>query len=469
MLEKIIRAVKRWLPSWFMRRLRTGYHFALACAAAVWYGFPARRITVIGVTGTKGKTTTIALIHAVLAAGGYRVASSSSLRFRIGDEEVVNNRKMTMPGRFFIQAFLYAARRAGCTYAVLEVTSEGIGQFRHRFIRFSMAIMTNIAPEHLESHGGYEPYLRAKLDLFWHLSDQSVAVANRDDAEHVRFLAATRARRVLYGTNSILLRGEEVIVKNLNCSARGISFLLGGQAFTSPLLGRFNAENILAAVACGLSFHIAPEKIAAGIGTVSSVPGRMEFIRHDPFAVVIDYAHTPDSLRAAYGTLRSLLSRPALGALPKGRLPRLICVLGSAGGGRDAWKRPEFGRIAAAFCEKIILTDEDPYDEDPEHILDAIESGFLAVVPAKNRRGRLQKILDRRAAISAAIGLAKRGDAVIITGKGAEPWLMGKNGTRIPWDDRAVAREALDALMPQKSKMKKKKSPTKSVGGDIRG
>ncbi|MDP3772588.1 MAG: UDP-N-acetylmuramyl-tripeptide synthetase [bacterium] len=462
MLQKTFNTDKRFLPDGLLRRMRGWYHFFLAFAAAVWYGFPARRMTVIGVTGTKGKTTTVALIHAVLAAGGHRVASSSSLRFRIGDEEVVNDRKMTMPGRFFTQRFLSAARRAGCTHAVLEVTSEGITQFRHRFIRFSMAVMTNIAPEHLESHGGYESYLRAKLDLFWRLPHESVAVVNRDDAEHVRFLAATGARQVLYSVNTILLRGEEHAVKNLRCSAQGVSFQVGAQQFTSSLLGQFNAENILAAVACGLSIHSAPEKIATGIRMVDGVPGRMEFIRHDPFAVVVDYAHTPGSLRAAYSTLHSFFSPPVQGTLVAGKASRLICVLGSAGGGRDQWKRPEFGRIAAEFCEKIILTDEDPYDEDPERILEAIESGFLATIPAKLRRGRLQKILDRRAAIKAAIKLAKKGDTVIITGKGAESWLMGKNGARIPWDDRAIVREVLMACPPV---AKKNRSPRGTPNG----
>lgn len=439
-MRQVFHRIKDSMSGQILSALRPPYHFFLAFLAALVYWFPSRRLIVIGVTGTKGKTTIVELLHSILQESDAKTASVSSLRFKIGDEEVKNELKMTMPGRFFVQQFLRRAVREGCKYAVLEVTSEGIKQFRHRFIRFHAAVMTNVEPEHIEAHGSFEKYLRAKLDLFWRLSKDAVAVINRDDPYANRFAAATAAHAAWYGKEKVVIHDHEWAVEKKRLGKEGIAFHIGGQSVRSALLGEPNCYNIFAAMTIALALHLPMEKITTGIGEVRGVPGRLEFIQKEPYAVVVDYAHTSESLKKIYAFLRAQIANR------KSQSARLICVLGSAGGGRDTWKRPELGKIAAEFCGEIILTNEDPYDENPEAILDEIASGFSRVPSAKRQAPSARKILDRGEAIREAVKSAKPGDTVIITGKGAEPWIMGPNGTKIPWDDRGVAREILKGL-----------------------
>lgn len=407
-------------------KIRSTYHFTLALAAALWYGFPSRNMTVIGVTGTKGKTSTVELLHEILTVGGYQTASSSSLCFQIGDEIKLNDLKMTMPGRFFLQRFLYEAKKAGCRYVVLEVTSQGIMQHRHRFIRFDTALLTNIAPEHIEAHRGFENYVAEKRKLFRAVPASGAVILNRDDAQSPAFAADASARtKIWYGRGSVELPDRRLIVKSVSYAAAGISFVIDGVCFRSSLQGEFNLSNILAALAAGMRYQVSLKDMARAVKRVSGITGRMEYVQRQPFAVIADYAHTPDSQRAVYETLQH-------------DYQRLICVFGATGGGRDMWKRPEFAKIAERFCETVVLTNEDPYDEDPEKILDQIQEGFSdGFMPC------VVRILDRKAAIREAVSRAREGDAVIITGKGGEPWMMGPAGTKIPWDDRQIAREAL--------------------------
>lgn len=409
-----------------MKKIYAVYHFLLALAAALWYGFPSRKLAVIGITGTKGKTSTVELLHEILAQSGEKVASSSSLRFRIGDAVTPNDLKMTMPGRFFLQRFLHRAQKAGCRYVALEVTSQGIMQHRQRFIRFDTAVLTNVAPEHIEAHGGFENYVAAKRKLFRAVAADGAIVLNRDDTQSQSFADAAQARiKIWYGHSGIDLPDRRVSFKGVSIDANGISFVADGVPFQSSLQGVFNLSNILAAVATGMRYGIPTERMAAAIRRVSGIAGRMEYVQREPFAVIADYAHTPDSMKAVYETLARDHNR-------------LICVFGATGGGRDTWKRPEFAKIAEGFCAAVILTDEDSYDEDPERILDDVEAGF-----SEQFRSRVVRIIDRRIAIQEGISRAKPGDAVIITGKGGEPWMMGPHGSKVPWDDRAIAREAL--------------------------
>lgn len=414
------------------------YHFLLAYAAAIGFWFPSRNLIVIGVTGTKGKTTAVTLMHDVLSASGMPVASASSLQFRIGAMTMKNMTKMTMPGRFFIQRFLRRGVAAGCRYAVLEVTSQGIAQFRHRGIRFASAVMTNVAPEHIEAHGGYEPYLRAKLDLFWRLPREAAAVINGDDPAYARFSTATAAHTIFYGKEVIIIGAKRWKISDVVIGADGIAFSVAGQTFHSSLVGAFNFYNILAAITVGLSQGIALERIAAVIKKVAGVEGRMEFVAREPVRVVVDYAHTPDSLKAVYAFLKGEPHKR------KKKNARLICVLGAAGGGRDTGKRTAFGRIAEEYCDEVILTNEDPYDENPIMILADIEKGIPTTynLPATTFR----TILDRREAIREALRGATPGDNVVITGKGSEPWMMLAGGTKVPWDDRAMVREILQEM-----------------------
>ena len=433
--------IKKYIPQKIFSTFQPLYHFMLAFLSALWYRFPSRRLVVIGVTGTKGKTTVVELLHRILTEGGYRTASLSSLCVRIKDEIRPNEHSMTMPGRFFIQKLIHEAIHKGCTHVIIETTSQGIMQFRHRFISFDVALVTNVAPEHIEAHGNFERYIRSKLDLFWRLKPSAFAVINRDDPYASRFVVATGAKKIFYGKHGIMIGNKEWNIKHIGACVSGIEFEIQGVLISSLLLGEFNLYNICAAIAIALHEHVAISTIADAVSRVSEIPGRLEYIIREPFRVIVDYAHTPDSLLSIY----TLLSSARAGNREKEsneRKEKLLCVLGAAGGGRDKWKRREMGKIAAAFCDEAILTNEDSYDEDPEAILSEIEAGFSD----GPRQCRIRKILDRRDAIREALLSAQKGDTVIITGKGSEQWIHGPNNQKIPWDDKEIAREELQKL-----------------------
>lgn len=392
------------------------YHWCLAFLGAVAYGFPSGKLIVIGVTGTSGKSTTIDFITRILEEVGHKVASTSSIRFRVADKEWKNNMKMTMPGRFVIQKVLRQAVDAGCKYAVLEVTSEGIKQFRHKFIHFHTAVFLNLTSEHIESHGGFENYRAAKLELF--KATKNLHIINADDENAKHFVNIPAKEKYLFGIKNNLadLRAQNISSKN-----GALNFSVNNEEFTINLLGDFNVLNALAAISVGISQNISLDVCKNALVEVKGMPGRLEVVTKDPFWVVVDYAFTKEQLEASY---KSLNSRP------------LVCVLGACGGGRDKWKRPILGKVASQYCKEIIITDEDPYDEDPLEIMQQVAEGIDA--------GREYHIvLDRKEAIKKAIGLAGPEDTVIITGKGAEPLMCLADGKKIPWDDRQIARDAL--------------------------
>ncbi|MBI4132125.1 MAG: UDP-N-acetylmuramyl-tripeptide synthetase [Candidatus Sungbacteria bacterium] len=413
-------ALKRLLPRTLLER----YHFTLALLAAFVYGFPSRRMLVIGVTGTDGKTTVVHLLHDMLAASGAAVGSLSSLRFKIGEKEEPNLLKMTMPGRFRLQRFLAECRAAGCRYAVIEVTSQGIAQSRHRFIRFGAAILTNVTPEHIEAHGGFERYRAAKAELFRRLAPDGTAVLNREDPSAEYFAAAAPAEISWYSRSEIEVGHVGHPVRMHTVSPHRLVLEIDGRLIEAGLGGEFNVMNVLAAAAAALALGVSLSAIASALVRACAIAGRLEYVQEEPFAVVVDYANTPAAYRALYRAL--------------GR--DLICVFGAPGGGRDTWKRPELGKIAAEFCRAIFLTSDDPDEEDPARIADAIRSGLAAAKLAAT-----EFIPDRRLAIRAALASARPGDTVIITGMGAQPWLV-IGGKKIPWDDRKVVREELSAL-----------------------
>ena len=383
--------------------LLDGYHFILAFFGALWYGFPSRKVKVIGVTGTNGKTTTTEMIAKILEEAGYKVALANSIRFKIGDFEELNLFKMTMPGRFFIQRFLRNAVSNVCQYAVLEVTSEGIKQHRHRFINFDIAVFTNLAPEHIEAHGSFEKYRQAKGELF--RACKNIHIINQDDQNADYFLQFHSNKKFLYGE-------------------KDKSQLL----YSSKLLGDFNVYNALAAVKVGLSQGIDWETCKRAIEKIKTIPGRMEQVISEPFKVIVDYAFTPAALEKVYQALTKSYQLNA---------NKLICVLGSAGGGRDKWKRPVLGELAAKYCSEVIVTNEDPYDENPMEIIEKVAQGT---------GGKAEKILDRRQSIRKALELAQLGDVVVITGKGSEPWMCVAKGKKIPWDDREVVKEEYEKI-----------------------
>ncbi len=411
--------MKNFIRSLVPEPLLQAYHFVLAYSGAVVYGFPSRKLTVIAVTGTKGKSSTVELVAEILRAGGIKVASASTIRFCVGDEKKDNLYKMTMPGRFFLQKFLRRAVNAGCTHAVVEMTSEGALQYRHKGVALDVLVFTNLQPEHLERHGGFDAYAAAKLSLAKHLEESPkrprIIAANTDDAYGQKFLDAKVEVRA-----SFSLKDAEPYTAD----DQGARFVWRGVLFSVPLPGVFNLYNCLAALALGEALGLETDDMKRALEHMPVIPGRAENIGSgQPFAVVVDYAHTPDSLRALYETYKN---------------KKIIAVLGNTGGGRDTWKRPAMGKLADEYAAVAYLTNEDPYDEDPEKIIDEVAAGFTAHKP--------NIILDRRVAIAAALKNAKDGDAVLITGKGTDPYIMGARGKKEPWSDANVAREELAKL-----------------------
>jgi len=395
------------------------YHYLWALVGAVVYGFPARKLIVVGVTGTNGKSTVVSLISEILESaptqGRGKVASFSSVRFKIGEKEWKNMLKMTMPGRMKIQKFLKQAVKAGCKYAVLEITSEGIKQYRHKFIDFDGVVFTNLTKEHIEAHKGFENYKKAKGKLFIAIrksrKKNKFIVLNADD-KHSEYFSklAGNVKKYYYSLKDL----EKI---NLQIS----------------LPGEFNIYNALAAFCVGIACDLPQDRILDVLRHAKGIPGRMELVIDKPFRVFVDYAHTPDALEKVYRTLG------------KG----LICVFGSCGGGRDKWRRPEMGKIADNYCKEIILTNEDPYDENPTSIIEEISAGFSQIRNSKFEIRNLYKIIDRREAINKALSLARNNDTVIITGKGCEPWICVENNKKIAWDDREVVREEFKKIYGQ--------------------
>ncbi|MEK7647089.1 MAG: UDP-N-acetylmuramoyl-L-alanyl-D-glutamate--2,6-diaminopimelate ligase [Patescibacteria group bacterium] len=446
MLEKFLRIGKKLIPGRLFSMLQPFYHWFLGAIGAFWYGYPSRSLTIIGVTGTNGKSTVVNLLDAILSESGIKAASVSSVRFKIGEREWPNELKMTMPGRFILQKFLAQAKKEKATHAIIEATSEGIRQFRHKNIKWDILVFTNITPEHIESHGGFAKYCAAKLNLFQ--VPHKVSVINADDPSAELFFEKSIApEKIGYGIKSSaasrenkykLVAGRMIEASDVKMDARRVEFIVEKEKFILPLVGEFNVYNALAALSVARVLNISSDKIKRAFAGFKTVPGRMEFINESqPFRVVVDYAHTPDSLEKVYKTLKETVP------FSVARSAKMICVLGSAGGGRDKWKRQEFGKIAAKHCDTVILTNEDPYDEDPQAIIDEIEKGFFQAASLSDKAARLYKILDRGEAIKKAVWSAASADTVIITGKGSEPVIMGPKGSRMPWNDGREARKAI--------------------------
>jgi len=426
--EKVLQALRRFVPEF----LKNWYHFFLGLISAVFYGFPSRKLKVIGITGTNGKTTTVELTEKIFEEAGYKIASISSIKFKIGEKVKENLLRITMPGRFFLQRFLKRALNTGCKYVILEVTSEGIKQHRQRFIDFDVAAFINLTPEHIESHGSFEDYKKAKGKLF--KQSKKVSVVNLDDAYADYFLKFPAAEKYGYKieskTQNPKLKNLKIIeAKNCKVAHKGISFNVNEVNFNLKLLGGFNIYNALAAISVASSQEIDLKTCKRALEKVEGMPGRMEIVIDKPFKVIVDYAFTPNALKQVYKTIRR-------GFSPK----KMICVFGACGGGRDKWKRPVLGKIAARFCDEIILTNEDPFDEEPMGIIEQIASGVENI--SKNQpKSTLYKIQDRKEAINKALNFAKSEDVVVITGKGCEPSICLAGGKEIPWDDRKVVRE----------------------------
>lgn len=417
------------------------YHKLQANFSNLISGQPSKKIKLIGVTGTKGKTTICNLIASILDAAGEKCAMETTINTKIANTVTMHSEKsrwVTTPPTSVINGFLKRAIKAGCKYAILEVTSQAIDQYRVWGLEFDVLIFSNLSHDHLDYHGSKEKYLEAKLKVFKD-NPGATAIINADDPESGRFIEAKNKHQILYSVKKSLENG--IVARKILESPTGSVFtaVFGGNQTTIDLQipGIFNVSNALAAIGCGIACGLEMEKIKYGLEDVAGVPGRMERIKVSPkqdFEVIVDYAHNPDSLKNVYETIEPPIRK---------RGSRLIAVLGATGR-RDKTKRPIMGALAGRAADLVYVTNEDPYDEDPMKIIDEVAAGVLKGKKGKWRLNKNYfKILDRHQAIAEAIKEAKRGDVVIITGKGAEEVMAVGLDKFEPFSDRRVVKYEL--------------------------
>ncbi len=387
----------------------SAYHFLLAKLAAFVYGYPSEKMVVIGITGTNGKSSTVNLLGKLLQATGHKVGWTSTMTFCTGDKEWLNDTKMTMLGRFQTQRLLRDMVRNGCEYAIIETSSEGLKQWRHIGIKYDVAVFLNLSEEHLEAHGSYEKYRQAKERMF---KQVKTIVVNGDDLAASYFLQYPADKKVSVTKQDF---------PDLKTSLRG------------PGL----EENLRMAVGTAVALGVPQEKLLEAVKHLAPLPGRFELIEAgQKFRVVVDYAHTVEAMKQLYALVEKLRQENFFSG-------KVIHVLGGVGGGRDRRKFQLFGEMAGANANVVIVTNEDPYDDDPLEIIQAVAEGARLRQGFGGQARTVLEILDRREAIAKALSLAESDDLVLITGKGCEQAICGPHGSKIPWDDRKVVREEL--------------------------
>jgi len=408
------------------------YHRVKAFFAALFYMYPSRNIKVIGVTGTNGKTTTVNLIADLLEQAGYKVGLTSTVRYKIGDHVWSNRDKMTTMSPFFVQKMLKRMVSEGCEYGVVEVTSHAVDQYRIAGINFDVAVITNLTGDHLEYHGSFDEYMRAKGKFMGSIFQMrrkknvpKVIVLNADDSNFDYFDQFKGDQKFIYGMEKGDVKARDIVL-GADKTKFKVEIPNDSAQIEMELLGQFNIYNSLAAICVALSQGIALQAIVHAFKKIRPVGGRYEPVNvGQDFSVVVDYAHTADAL----GNLCALFK-----PLTKGRL---ILVFGATGGGRDKLKRPKMGEVADNYADVVILTDDDPYNEDRWGIIQDISKGI-----DREEGETLFKVIDRREAIRLALNMAESDDTVLIAGKGGEEVIV-IGDDKIPYDDREVCRHIL--------------------------
>jgi len=436
--------IKKFIPEQFISL----YHLIFAALAAFYYGWPSKKMIVIGITGTKGKTSAANFIWSVLTAGGHKTGLIGTANIKISEIEMLNKYHMTMPGRFILQKLLRQIADAGCEFVIVETTSEGIKQWRHFGIFYDVAIFTNLTPEHLEAHGNsFEKYKEAKDKMFKIIKNgkrkiiggkeiKKIIIVNYDDPHKEYFLNFPADKKINFGTKE----GADFQSDKIRNTEEGLEFLVGSTPYQINISGKFNVYNALPAVAIGSVFGVSSEQIQGGLKSLKNIPGRMEKIDEDQdFTVFVDYAHEKEGMSAVLETA-SEMAMQSIG--------KVIVLLGAEGGGRDKAKRPILGEIAAKNADFIVVSNVDPYEDDPKEICEDIAVATEKF--GKTRGKNLFIIEDRREGIKKAISLANKNDVVLITGKGSEQSIV-IGGRRFPWDDRTVVREELNKLKLKKN------------------
>ncbi len=412
---------------------------ALAILAATFYGHPSRRLMLVGITGTNGKTTTTYLIKSIIEAAGRKAGLIGTIDYRVGDK--IYPAPNTTPESLDLQRLLAEMVGLGADSCVMEVSSHALALGRTIGCEFAAAGFTNLTQDHLDFHGSMESYFQAKQLLFAGLSPDSYAVINIDDAHAAEITAATRAKVLTTGLSE---RADIRPLGRIGHGIQGLSFPVAAPSGTisveSPLVGRHNVYNLLSAIGIGTALGFSPDVIARGIKAMRAVPGRMEKVDEgQPFGVVVDYAHTEDALIRLLEAVREIT-------------PGNVITVFGCGGDRDRTKRPKMGAAAVNGSDMIIVTSDNPRTEDPLSVINEIEKGMEAtgvrvhVRDLKSSAASVVKpycvISDRHEAIAAAIGAAGEGDVVVIAGKGHEDYqIIG--GRKIHFDDREVAMEEI--------------------------
>lgn len=418
------------LKNLISQSIRNIYHLGQAILANVIYGFPTRKIKVIGVTGTDGKTTTCQMIVRILEESGHKVAMASTINFRINGEEQKNLSHFTTMSSFAVQKFAKRAVEANCEYLVLETSSHSLDQHRVWGIEYQTAVVTNVTREHLDYHKTMEKYRKAKQKLF---KKAKIAIVNLDMEKPEGFLQYENAEKITY---SVKNNKADIFAQDIELEIDKSTFKIKNQEFNLSLVGGFNIENALAAVGVGISEGIDLATCAKALGEIKGIPGRMEYVPNNRnLNILVDFALTPDALEKLYDLLVKIKKPEA----------KVIAVFGACGE-RDRGKRPIIGEIVSKYADYIIVTNDEPYHEDPMQIIKEI------VVGIKNKKACLARenedfwiIPDRREAIRKALQLAKPNDIIAVTGMGAEESMVVGN-QKIPWNDKQVILEELQKI-----------------------
>ena len=417
--------------------LRLAWHFLWGLFSAIYYRFPSRKLFVIGITGTNGKTTVANLIAKLLEADGKQTALATTINFQLGKKKWDNLTKMTSLGRGGIQKFLSQAVKAKCTHAVVEISSHALVQHRALGVSFDTAVLTNITREHLDFHKTFEKYRQAKEKLFWKLAKsnkpESIAILPAEDPVLPYFKQIPDIGITTFG-----IKKGDLYTNNLKITKNTQKFSVVSEEkpfeLETKLMGSFNISNILAATALALNIGIKPAIIRKTFKKIEPLPGRLEPVEAgQPFRVIVDFAHTPDALEKLLRTFRSVTSGK-------------IWLVFGATGDRDREKRPVMGKIAHQLANEIALTSDDPFTEDPVKIISEVMGG----IPRAEGENFYSDI-DRKRAISHALKNAQKGDTVLIAGKGCEQFqVIGHK--KIPWDDRKIARQILKQRFKRRSR-----------------
>lgn len=424
--------MKKLIP----QKVKNIYHLIQAILANTRYGFPSRKIKVIGVTGTDGKTTTTQMITKILEEAGKKVALASTINFKIGQKEWTNLSHFTTLSAFAVQKFIKQAVEKDCEYLVLETSSHSLDQYRVWGIDYKTAVITNITREHLDYHKTMESYRQAKRKLF---NNAEVAVVNLDMENPEKFLECNAKKILGYSLKknqnkfqNLDTKPETIVAENIDLEIDKSMFAVGNQKFTLNIPGDFNIENALAAISVGVSENIDLEICSRGISKISNIPGRMEYISNERgLNILVDFALTPDALKKLYSLLAKIKKPEA----------KIIAVFGACGE-RDRGKRPIIGEIVSQYADLVIVTNDEPYHEDPMQIIQEIVGG----IKNKKEGENFFIIPDRREAIKKALHLSVSGDVLAITGMGAEESMI-VGDKKIPWNDKKVILEELRTVI----------------------